>query len=106
MPTLAEIRASLGPEGASFTDEQLYNAAMTAFAPLYSNPKVLQSQLGYDPNRDFARGGEIALRGTGAALAWPLVNNAAALLSDVPEGEEPGPTLPQDLDDGSQPQLF
>lgn len=36
--------------------------------------------------------------GTGAALAWPLVNNAAALLADVPEGEEPGPTLPQDLD--------
>ncbi len=47
-----------------------------------------------------------ATDGTGAALAWPLVNNAAALLSDVPEGEEPGPTLPQDLDDGSQPQLF
>jgi nicotinate-nucleotide--dimethylbenzimidazole phosphoribosyltransferase len=35
--------------------------------------------------------------GTGAALAWPLVNHSAALLTDVPEGEEPGPTLPQPL---------
>jgi nicotinate-nucleotide--dimethylbenzimidazole phosphoribosyltransferase len=38
--------------------------------------------------------------GTGAALAWSLVHSAAALLTDVPEGEEPGPTLPQGLDDG------
>ncbi|MBL8329611.1 MAG: nicotinate-nucleotide--dimethylbenzimidazole phosphoribosyltransferase [Rubrivivax sp.] len=37
--------------------------------------------------------------GTGSALAWSLVNSAAALLTDVPEGEEPGPTLPQDLDE-------
>jgi nicotinate-nucleotide--dimethylbenzimidazole phosphoribosyltransferase len=37
--------------------------------------------------------------GTGAALAWPLVNSAATFLTDVPEGEEPGPTLPQGLDD-------
>ncbi len=37
--------------------------------------------------------------GTGATLAWPLVNNAAALLTDVPEGDEPGPTLPQSIDD-------
>lgn len=36
--------------------------------------------------------------GTGATLAWPLVANAAALLTDVPEGEDPGPTLPQAID--------
>jgi nicotinate-nucleotide--dimethylbenzimidazole phosphoribosyltransferase len=36
--------------------------------------------------------------GTGAALAWPLVSNAAALLTDVPEGEDAGPTLPQPMD--------
>jgi nicotinate-nucleotide--dimethylbenzimidazole phosphoribosyltransferase len=36
--------------------------------------------------------------GTGATLAWPLVANAAALVTDVPEGEEPGPTLPQAID--------
>jgi nicotinate-nucleotide--dimethylbenzimidazole phosphoribosyltransferase len=39
-----------------------------------------------------------SIDGTGASLAWPLVNNAAALLTDVPEGEEPGPTLPQGID--------
>ncbi len=32
--------------------------------------------------------------GTGAALAWPLVRSAAALLTDVAEGEDPGPSLP------------
>ena len=32
--------------------------------------------------------------GTGAALAWPLVRNAAALLTDVADGEDPGPTHP------------
>lgn len=32
--------------------------------------------------------------GTGAALAWPLVRMAAALLTDVAEGEEAGPTRP------------
>lgn len=36
--------------------------------------------------------------GTGATLAWPLVHNAAALLTDVPEGEEAGPTQPQPID--------
>jgi nicotinate-nucleotide--dimethylbenzimidazole phosphoribosyltransferase len=35
--------------------------------------------------------------GTGAALAYPLVRAAAALLTDVPEGDEPGPTLPSGL---------
>lgn len=35
--------------------------------------------------------------GTGATLAWPLVRAAAALLSEVAEGEDPGPTLPGSL---------
>jgi nicotinate-nucleotide--dimethylbenzimidazole phosphoribosyltransferase len=33
-----------------------------------------------------------SLDGTGATLAWPLVRSAAALLTEVVEGEEPGPT--------------
>lgn len=32
--------------------------------------------------------------GTGATLAWPLVRCAAALLSEVAEGDDPGPTQP------------
>lgn len=32
--------------------------------------------------------------GTGAALAWPMVKSAAALLTDVAEGEDPGPSQP------------
>jgi len=32
--------------------------------------------------------------GTGSTLAWPLVRSAAALLTEVAEGEEPGPTHP------------
>ncbi len=35
--------------------------------------------------------------GTGASLAWPLLHSAAALLTEVAEGESPGPTLPGDL---------
>ena len=35
--------------------------------------------------------------GTGAALAWPLVRNAAALLTDVAEGEDAGPSQPDSL---------
>ncbi|MEO5733588.1 MAG: nicotinate-nucleotide--dimethylbenzimidazole phosphoribosyltransferase, partial [Rubrivivax sp.] len=35
--------------------------------------------------------------GTGATLAWPLVRSAAALLSEVADGEDPGPTLPGSL---------
>jgi nicotinate-nucleotide--dimethylbenzimidazole phosphoribosyltransferase len=31
--------------------------------------------------------------GTGAALAWPLVRAAAALLTEVSEGEDPGPSV-------------
>jgi len=35
-----------------------------------------------------------ATDGTGATLAWPLVHAAAALLTEVTEGEDAGPTLP------------
>ena len=35
-----------------------------------------------------------SLDGTGACLSWPLVRSAAALLTEVAEGEEPGPTHP------------
>ena len=32
--------------------------------------------------------------GTGATLAWSLLRSAAALLTEVAEGEEAGPTQP------------
>ena len=35
--------------------------------------------------------------GTGATLAWPLIRSAAALLADVAEGQDPGPSLPAAL---------
>lgn len=35
-----------------------------------------------------------SIDGTGATLAWPLVRSAAALLTQVADGEEAGPTLP------------
>ncbi|OIQ78949.1 nicotinate-nucleotide--dimethylbenzimidazole phosphoribosyltransferase [mine drainage metagenome] len=35
--------------------------------------------------------------GTGAVLAWPLIHSAAALLTEVAEGEMPGSTYPADL---------
>jgi nicotinate-nucleotide--dimethylbenzimidazole phosphoribosyltransferase len=41
--------------------------------------------------------------GTGATLSWPLVRSAAALLTEVAEGEEAGPTLPVALDTGTTP---
>jgi nicotinate-nucleotide--dimethylbenzimidazole phosphoribosyltransferase len=39
--------------------------------------------------------------GTGATLAWPLVRAASALLSEVAEGEDPGPSSPGSLDSKS-----
>ena len=36
--------------------------------------------------------------GTGATLAWPLVRAACALLSEVAEGEDPGPSRPGSID--------
>ena len=41
--------------------------------------------------------------GTGATLAWPLVRSAAALLTEVAEGEEPGPTHPMPITASSEP---
>ena len=35
--------------------------------------------------------------GTGATLAWPLVRSAAALLTEVAEGEDPGPSQPAEI---------
>ena len=35
--------------------------------------------------------------GTGATLAWPLVRSAAALLTEVAEGEDPGPSRPGEI---------
>ncbi len=35
--------------------------------------------------------------GTGATLAWPLLRAAASLLTEVAEGEDPGPTRPGEL---------
>ena len=36
--------------------------------------------------------------GTGATLAWPLVKSAAALLTEVADGEDPGPSHPADFE--------
>ena len=36
--------------------------------------------------------------GTGSTLAWPLIRAAAALLTEVVEGEDPGPSRPGSLD--------
>ncbi len=41
--------------------------------------------------------------GTGATLAWPLVRSAAALLTEVAEGEEPGPTHPGAMSTTAEP---
>ena len=35
--------------------------------------------------------------GTGATLAWPMVKSAAALLTEVADGEDPGPSHPGEL---------
>jgi nicotinate-nucleotide--dimethylbenzimidazole phosphoribosyltransferase len=44
-----------------------------------------------------------ATDGTGATLAWPLVRSAAALLTEVAEGEEAGPSGPDALDGEPEP---
>ena len=48
--------------------------------------------------------------GTGATLAWPLVRAAAALLTEVADGEDPGPSWPaplvEDEGDTIPPSLF
>jgi nicotinate-nucleotide--dimethylbenzimidazole phosphoribosyltransferase len=45
-----------------------------------------------------------SIDGTGAALALPLIRSAAALLSDTPEGEDAGPSLPASLETDTTPQ--
>lgn len=45
-----------------------------------------------------------SLDGTGATLIWPLVRSAAALLTEVAEGEDPGPTHPAELQEGPEGQ--
>ena len=41
--------------------------------------------------------------GTGATLAWPLVRSAAALLTEVAEGEDAGPTHPGGMNSTIEP---
>ena len=41
--------------------------------------------------------------GTGATLAWPLVRSAAALLTEVAEGEDAGPTHPGPITTTAEP---
>lgn len=41
--------------------------------------------------------------GTGATVAWPLVRAAAALLTEVAEGEDPGPSRPVAMVSGEMP---
>ena len=41
--------------------------------------------------------------GTGATLAWPLVKSAAALLTEVADGEDPGPSHPGALNGPGDP---
>ena len=43
--------------------------------------------------------------GTGATLAWPLVRSAAALLTDVLEGDDAGPSAPTPLANGDDAPL-
>jgi nicotinate-nucleotide--dimethylbenzimidazole phosphoribosyltransferase len=41
--------------------------------------------------------------GTGATLAWPLLKSAAALLTEVADGEDPGPSHPGALGEPGEP---
>lgn len=45
MPTLAEIRQSLGADADGISDAELYSVVSKTFAPLYSDPKILQQEL-------------------------------------------------------------
>lgn len=42
-----------------------------------------------------------SIDGTGATLAWPLVRSAAALLTEVADGEDPGPSRPAPIAEDS-----
>jgi nicotinate-nucleotide--dimethylbenzimidazole phosphoribosyltransferase len=41
--------------------------------------------------------------GTGSTLAWPLISSAAALLTEVAEGEDPGPSQPGQIPAATEP---
>lgn len=45
MPTLAELRAALGPDAEGVTDTELYQVASAAYAPLYSSPEATRRHL-------------------------------------------------------------
>lgn len=42
-----------------------------------------------------------SIDGTGACLSWPLVKSAAALLTELAEGEDPGPSQPAPIADSA-----
>ena len=44
-----------------------------------------------------------SMDGTGATLAWPLVRSAAALLTEVADGEEAGPSRPAPMPEAPAP---
>jgi len=44
-----------------------------------------------------------SIAGTGATLAWPLVRSAAALLTEVADGADPGPSHPTPMSDDTAP---
>ncbi|WP_284615820.1 nicotinate-nucleotide--dimethylbenzimidazole phosphoribosyltransferase [Aquabacterium humicola] len=45
-----------------------------------------------------------SIDGTGACLSWPLVRSAAALLTELADGEDPGPSRPSAM--GGEPSGF
>ncbi len=45
-----------------------------------------------------------ATDGTGGTLAWPLMRSASALVTEVADGEDPGPSSPLEL--AQEPELF
>jgi nicotinate-nucleotide--dimethylbenzimidazole phosphoribosyltransferase len=67
-----------------------------AFSRSHSHPG-LNVALGVFEARALLELGLSSLDGTGAVLAWPLLQAAAALLTVMAEGEEPGPTWPTPL---------
>ena len=69
MATLTELRAKLGSRADAFTDQELFEAASAAYGPMYSDPKILQKELGYDPEWDFGRGLKIGWQGVKASVA-------------------------------------
>jgi nicotinate-nucleotide--dimethylbenzimidazole phosphoribosyltransferase len=81
---------------AAVTDYCLYTRSRrhpgldAAFTPLQGGALL---ELGLD-----------SIDGTGAALALPLIRSAAALLSDAPDGEDAGPSVPAALDSDTTPQ--